>query len=497
MNIFFISIFFVSIIAYSQDKSIPQNHIGDYIVSDNTELIYSDKYEDVVHIYLLKEAFQLLKLCLDNREEITEMDFHLGENETMPAKGLMSLGYLNMVSGSYVEDHFDIVYWYGLLGLKPAGSYKPDWLAFFEDIFMDPNDKRGAFTSVTHFWDADKGVEYYTRLSDNGTYEGDLGSVSFSFDIHSIPNAYMKALKYINGYYSEMWCSDGESLFKIGNVETTHFAWKRNFSIFDIYNGANIKMYLKGFTDVLEGVWEDADDSSSDAEPNYYWNLSDITWHKNWAYHILGRICHLLQDMSIPVHVHNVSHGAKHGQYEDEYESLLTSSYIQNLGINAESIYKNGHSFIDPYLSGLCESQKNPIQYLFYCQNQIADILSDGKIEGDILYDSDYYGLEKMVDEISNFSTVIEKRKYLLTSSIQFTAGLLYWFLVETGQLGKIDYYQNGGYIANSLYAENSIYVRNISSNTTFTAGNDINIIHNSSLLPGFKTHLFKKEAGN
>ncbi|MCK4979193.1 MAG: hypothetical protein KAS62_02300, partial [Candidatus Delongbacteria bacterium] len=292
------------------------------------------------------------------------------------------------------------------------------------------------FTSCTHFLDADNGLEdSYTYLSDDGEKLG----VDFEFDVGPIPNSYKKALKYIDGDYSEMWCS--ESMYILGTRATTHFAWKRPFSLFELYHGTETRMYLQGYLNYDSGNegWENADDPSSTADPNFYISLANM--HTKHAYTTLGRICHLLEDNSMPVHVHNVSHAGIDGMYYDTYEEdILTDTYITNLLATHQL-----DTYIDPYIAGLSDNQDvGPIEYLFYCQNQIADVLDDGKVNGDTNYSTDYPKLNDYINEINSKPTLELKREYLVESSIKFTAGLLYWFLVESGQLCKVNYYHNG-----------------------------------------------------
>ncbi|MCK4979194.1 MAG: hypothetical protein KAS62_02305 [Candidatus Delongbacteria bacterium] len=123
-----IVIFFVLSNVFCQDKTSELKYISSTDIL-NTEDDYSNtKCKQSVHQLLTKEGFNLLKSALNNRAELTEMESYIGDNETMPSTGVMSIGDGTIVSGAWVEDEYDIVYWYGMMDNIPSGSYDPMWL---------------------------------------------------------------------------------------------------------------------------------------------------------------------------------------------------------------------------------------------------------------------------------------------------------------------------------------------------------------------------------
>ncbi len=105
---------------------------------------------------------------------------------------------------------------------------------------------------------------------------------------------------------------------------------------------------------------------------------------KGMAYEILGRMCHLLQDMSVPAHVHSDAHACKNCMYCDVYEEVelslhrWTANEIWNNTPRNE--WNNNYGpFIDPYHPDV----NDPIYFLMYFMNQITDHYASGRTDGD------------------------------------------------------------------------------------------------------------------
>jgi hypothetical protein len=110
-------------------------------------------HQTEMHQHITREAFKLLKMSFPGG--LSEMESYVGTSE----KGNpvdKSWGSLKIVSGSWIEDEYDVVYHYGI-------GNEPDFEQFFiPDVFDD----RKTFTTITHFWDGDGGPDKRTKLSD-------------------------------------------------------------------------------------------------------------------------------------------------------------------------------------------------------------------------------------------------------------------------------------------------------------------------------------------
>lgn len=164
------------------------------------------------------------------------------------------------------------------------------------------------------------------------------------------------------------------------------------------------------------------------------WDQSYNSFHKAHAYEILGRMCHLLQDMSVPAHVHNNSHAGTSGMYSDYYENNALNYYMWS----ADEIYASGKTFINPY-----NSWNDPLYYLMYFMNQTTDHFASGKTDGDNNFDATCPDLSQLISTLGlptsqnqiNDQNCSSMHNDLLPLAIRATAGLLYWFAKETGVL--------------------------------------------------------------
>jgi len=99
-------------------------------------------------------------------------------------------------------------------------------------------------------------------------------------------------------------------------------------------------------------------------------NLTDVN-RKRFVYEILGRMCHLIEDMCVPAHVHGDAHPPTDKDY---YEEDMDRNYYKWTWENA--LQQGG--IIYPNL------QDDPIRYFSYSANQISDIFRSNDYEGNI-----------------------------------------------------------------------------------------------------------------
>ncbi|MCF7740565.1 MAG: hypothetical protein K9N00_02105 [Candidatus Marinimicrobia bacterium] len=291
-----------------------------------------------IHQYLTREGFKLLKKSFPT--QLSDMESYIGTTDVWSggsADG--SFGALKIVSGAFLEDKYDVVYGYGITKNPNYNQSIPTNTLI--DIFGSIKE---AHTCITHFWNADNGENASTFLNDNSNF----GYWSFS-----IPeNAMKKMRKYVNGNYDFIWAyKNGIQSWTFCGPSQLHVRTKFNIAgVIDFYNCNESFQANKYFGE--DGNWHNTNCPS--------WGTSYTSFHKAHAYEVLGRMCHLLQDMSVPAHVHCDAHAGQNGMYEDYYENNVSNFHQWT----ANEIYSFGQTFINPY-----NDWNDPIYYLMYLLN--------------------------------------------------------------------------------------------------------------------------------
>jgi hypothetical protein len=124
-------------------------------------------HDQTVHMHMTRDAFALLCKSFPGLAT-SEMTSFIGTNESWSGGSKDgSFAALKIVSGSFVEDEYDPVYGYGL---TRAPTYNQDFpVGYILQAFASP---RAAYTTITHFWDADNGEYAATPQSDWATILG-------------------------------------------------------------------------------------------------------------------------------------------------------------------------------------------------------------------------------------------------------------------------------------------------------------------------------------
>ena len=376
-----------------------------------------------MHQHITREAFELLRMSFPvNFTGLDEMESYIGTNETsIPGAVSVVVGHGLVVSGVWIEDEYDIVEHYGIYEI-PNYNNTPPWV---EDLlFGDHDANRAAHTTITHFWDADNGEETSTYLTDT-IYWGELQH-TWEFTISE--NSIKKNRKYISGDYLEREIfPDGCYLANTYPPVMVMITDWQVPGIVNLYHGIGARI-LDSYLDVW-GEWHD----------DLYYTVSIQETRKEWAYNRLGRMCHLLQDMSVPAHVHCTSHAGVNGMYSDYFENHEMGYHNNYHTWTAEEVFTEFGGFIDPYV------HDDPIYFLMYFLNQMTDHYADGKVNGDDIYDT-IPGLQSVISTLgvptltSEINDTNCKQMYdiLVPYAIRATAGLMYWFAVETDQIDPL-----------------------------------------------------------
>ncbi|MBN1948209.1 MAG: right-handed parallel beta-helix repeat-containing protein [Candidatus Cloacimonetes bacterium] len=387
-------------------------------------------HKQEIHQHVTREAFQLLKMAFPpDFTGLDEMENRLGFSESENSGlSFKSIGDFKIVAGAWMEDEWDVVYHYGtpdLPNYEGLTQIQQDIIWPFLGI-VNSDFRREAHATITHFWDADNGEEATTHLGDILTFNDEFFYWSFTIS----ENAMQKLRKYYTGNYVERRIHN--YALNLDNTMTFASDWVLP-GIFDIYNGLGEEVLVGAYNS--NGQYDDDLEYSSVISDWYDW------WREGYVYNRLGRMCHLLQDMSVPAHVHCISHA---GPGYDMHVDLLESNeldYHENYHTwTAQDVLTEHGGFIDPYI------HEDPLYYLMYFLNQIADYFTDGVADGDVDYDSDIPRLGEIISTLEGPVSASELNEetcriiydYMIPYAIKATAGLLYWFAVESGQIEQL-----------------------------------------------------------
>ncbi len=383
--------FFLFVFLISSQKIMPQeqitighetaNVIESPIKGQNIFSPPQTEVNEALHQYIVREAYKLLK---DEVGPISYLENRLGSNET--GSYPFSLQGGKIVTGAWREDSEDIVWWHEILGF-------------------------GWYVTCTHFWEADA---------------GDLSKFT-SIPLHDVfENAYWKAQKYLYGNWDGSYWELQVLIQATGFIEV----YRAPADLATYYQDR--MLYYEGYYDTA-GRW---------IERGYWWESQELL-RDIIVSEILGRVCHLLADVSVPAHAHRDQHdGTFSGT--DSYEDFISvgGNYInydyQDAQVQAASWpYQGPGGVIN------VNNNPNPIKYLFYTSQQIADHFPSDDESGDNGYGvnepfSDFPPLQDILNLLGSSPTVVDYSDIAdasLVYSIRATAGLLYWFTASVGEL--------------------------------------------------------------
>lgn len=344
-------------------------------------IISQDRYSENAHKYIVRQAWEYLKWKKPQINwNATPMASHI-EMGTAP-----ECGYNNepwdvgsIVIGSCREDEEDPVWRVG---------------------FPSP--------TVSHFWKADQGDDWEFC----------------PYVIDCFANSYKKSRAYM---YSN---SVHRIFFYKESVDPNYGTIFGRFylydNLFDFYNTGHC--YYWGYLDVAyyeQQVYN----------PPLEMNIPLSTSQK-WSWLLLGRLCHLLADNCTPVHAHGLSHWGGES-YEDFME---TNCYNWDYTLHGH----NGNTtlYLGPEDIITLNNKQNPLRYLFYVANQVADRFPAMSDPGNSTYtsiignDNYAYYIQPIYSSINNnlVGDNVYKGDYCFNFAIKATASLLYWFAENTNQ---------------------------------------------------------------
>jgi hypothetical protein len=375
-----------------------------------------------VHQYIVKEAYELLVTQWGSI--IPNMHDHVGGIGS-EYHGSYAWHKPFIMTGAWREDEEDPVFNYDFVVIQGVNI---------------------ALVSITHFWDADHG--------DLSTNEFPIVLPIFpypSVNIGPYENAYDKLLKYRDGGWV-LWFPDIISCTNAANgnrliitpgiVEPPdRFGISLEYtSLTSFYNNSSINLLSD-----QNGQFTVFDSTALQfISPNSVSQiLVDDYVGDRIVWGTLGRMCHLLADMSVPAHTHRDEHGLE----PDSYENWMSGDP------HLEWNHQNVGDFINPYTS-----DNEPLHYLIYTMHQQADHFgSNGP--GDVGNGNDIIGGDPRTAEVAFLNSVnlssfgnpttfsgpwsVENLQNIRDKTypyiIRATAGLLFWFAFETMMISNIE----------------------------------------------------------
>jgi len=365
-----------------------------------------------VHQYIVKEAYELLRMQIGN---VPEMDGHIGGLDSFYA-GAYAWQLPYLTTGAWREDVEDPVFGYKLHNL--LNNY--------------------SLVSISHFWDADQG--------DLNTNLFRVNPIGIPFNIGPYENSYDKLMRYVNGGWI-LWFQDTIIVQRESNG---HFLLLASAPVPDPFSFRGVPLAYDTLADFYQNLRMTL---RADVLGAYVvFDLNDLTFitdqtsidirvfpevRDRIVWEALGRMCHLLGDLSVPAH----SRRDEHGLDPDSYENWMGGSGQPYTVWNAS----NAGVFVNPYTS-----DNDPLHYLMYTMQQQAnhfgsngpyescgnDVLGGAGRAAEIAFlqgvNLSSFGLPVCGDPFTtpNLENI---RDHIFPYAIRATAGLLYWFGRETG----------------------------------------------------------------
>lgn len=251
--------------------------------------VNSYAHKEWVHQHLIKEGYKLLYKEFGNIPELAKVcGFDNYGNETFT--------YERNISEKNIDVNIPLL-------------TRAVWIEDTDDILFEYDDCDRS-TSGAHFWNADQGDEETTYLHGIYNAEGQnawskvrkyFGNSTSNEDVRLDPYEYSQRS------YTRLF---GKNHFvgnvRMNNITVNMFLDTPNQSIFDFMNHGNFRNITDWDIKGMQGLWSFTAPNFTNVESYPQW--TGFTNREVYGISILGRIAHLLGDMSVPAHVKNDLH---------------------------------------------------------------------------------------------------------------------------------------------------------------------------------------------
>lgn len=404
-------------------------------------------HKEWVHQYIIKEAYKLLYNevgTIDPLYKACGFDQYGNENYGYDHDPENWTPNFPSLRGAYVEDSDDILLSYGF------------WSGYWD-------------ASSGHFWQAD---------------EGDWETTDLPFTDYDAINAFDKARRYYfsnNSIHIEPYGIPVKAKiwpFKPKTIYTNSI-WVRYhyYYLDDFINTGNVVLddwNWKSF----DSFWQLIKTSRPSLNNiDQYPNFGNITNKYVYGSGIIGRICHLLADMSVPAHTHNDDHPCKisgsvpwgangdvfelnmgHGYdyqgnpytWERQYCDVVPDeTFYAKMHYNQTTARQKSGIIWEAFEINTNYEVYDVLHYLFYTLNQLSDLYPSKDIDnGDI----DAVGNRNLINQnngqnpylnfrynylnpAQNDVNVGEQADELFNYAVRATATLMYWMSWRLGWL--------------------------------------------------------------
>ena len=261
-----------------------------------------------VHQYIVKEGYRLLANSVG---PIPEMDQHIGDT-TAYYQGSRRWQLPFITTGAWREDEEDVVYGYELTHNPPI-----------------------ILSSISHFWDADS---------------GDLAQNTFQipippYSIGPYENAYQKLRSFVDGGWV-LWFPYSIEVTRVSNGHRIDLRLLTDPPPFDLFGvplaySSLTNLFLTSrmtFRGNITGPYlaTDIDEFPPRVVNGEVFEITvDSAIRDRIVWETVGRMCHLLGDMSVPTHTRADEHGIDPDAYEDWAGDTTTRPWLRWNASNA------------------------------------------------------------------------------------------------------------------------------------------------------------------
>lgn len=386
-------------------------------------------HSQITHQYLTIEGYKLLKKYFSAHPEyFIETDNYIGtlgcDQTDCDDDDPFYSG--KIAGGAWAEDVDDIVFRYG--ENAPLLFQFFDWIDFLgKDVYEEIQ------VSLTHFWTPDYGDYELHNIRLKPMTNDWTSALEFFMEnsdwFEHVPTSFYKMKSFLNGFWfykSDGFCVD--LIYELPDIIT-------------LYDTGEYIEYER-IGKVLCSFWgKSSKVSKSFSEEG----------RKHNAYNILGRILHLVQDKGVPAHV-NVE---EHFLMEDYFEPAMEWSINSFLSEwDADRVYNERGNYINPF----SENNAYEVHGLMTRLAQLTDYMPSRREDGDdnLYHQNSTTNMAEIESIINSYAPEtpwtecqyndFHKSEYdndkmrqemdvIIPYTIRVTAGIIFWFMVETGQI--------------------------------------------------------------